>query len=138
MLLGNAISRDEAIRGILFEDQIESAMDEDLTAIGSGIYAVLATYSALPFQVARKASMYLEFEQERLWTAGYRLSEMDDDYGTWDNHYWCSLVAAGFGGTDKASLSRRRAFWSDWLTRLAPKALHARSRLIAQIRRPVP
>jgi hypothetical protein len=137
MLLGEAMSRDDAIGDIHFEDQVEAAMDADLAAIGSGIYAVLATYSALPFEVARKAAMYDDFEQDRLWTADYRLSEMDDAYGTWDNHYWCSLVAAGFGGTDRVSVSRRRAFWSDWLTRLAPKALLPPSRLIALVRRRV-
>jgi immunity protein Imm5 of predicted polymorphic toxin system len=138
ILLGEEISRDEALRGIDHEDQIEAAMDADFLAFGNGAYAVLAAYAALPFEVARHESMYRDFEDGRVWNADYRLTEMDDAYGTWDAYFWCSLVAAGFGGADKISVSRRRAFWSDWLTRQAPRALLPRSRTTALLRRRIP
>ena len=112
-------------------------MDEDFLAFGNGAYAVLAAYAALPFEVSRHESMYRDFEYARVWNADYRLTEMDDEYGTWDAYYWCSLIAAGFGGGDKKSVSCRRAFWSDWLTRHAPRLLQPRSRLTALLRRGV-
>jgi hypothetical protein len=112
VLLGLEPSSRKATADIHNEDQIEAAQESD-PPYGPGIFAIWSTYSALPFHVERQEAMYREYDYDRVWNADYRLTEFSDEkveIGSWDNHYWCSLVAAGFGGTDKASIGRRRAF----------------------------